>query len=126
MAPSSFRSSSRWRAVVEAGRSPEPGPAASSAPVDVVDLDTGLGEEVLEGAVADAAQLGGQAGPVDPERRADVVEDDLGGDAIEREVAAGGQRGEAVFDLALESSAGGAGERPVAQVEAELAVLRCR
>ena len=68
-------------------------------------------------------QFVGQSGPVDSERRANVGEHDLAGDPIEREVAAGGQCGEAVLDLALEPAAGGAGEGPVAQVEAELAAL---
>ena len=51
--------------VVEPGEATQPGPTATLATVDVVELKTGLVEEHAEGAIADPSQLGDEACPVD-------------------------------------------------------------
>jgi hypothetical protein len=54
------------RTLVEPSLPAQPGPAAAASPVDVVEIEPGLVEEVAEGAVTQLPQLGDQATPVDP------------------------------------------------------------
>ena len=60
------------------------------------------------------------AAPVARDRLAEASQDDLLGDRLELEVAAGGQEREAVLDLALEVASRAAEQRPEATIEAEL------
>jgi hypothetical protein len=67
-----------WGTLLEAGQPAQTCPAAAPSPVDVVEVEPSLLKELTERAVADPAQFRDPTAPVDPKRRADIAEYQLG------------------------------------------------
>jgi len=109
------------RAGIESGLPAQRRPAAPA--IEVLEVETRLGEELGERAVAHPAELGDHSPPVDVEGGPDVLEDDLGRHPVELEVAAGGKGRDAPEDVVGEPTSAHTGEGPVAEVEAELGPL---
>ena len=98
------------------------GPRVSVA-VQVLEVESSFVKVGGERDVAELAKLLDALTPCRGERVADVVEDDLAGDWVERDPGAGGEVGEAGDDVAFEFSSGAAQEPSEPLVEAELLVL---
>jgi len=112
-----------WWTLLEAGLPAQTCPAAAPSPVDVVEVEPSLLKELTERAVADPAQFPDQTSPVDPKRRADIAEHQLGRHRVQFDMAAGGKRGEAMFQLSFQAATTATGQRAVAEIEPEVGML---
>lgn len=93
------------------------------AAVELFGFDCGVVEESGEGdGRLHHLQLGHEGAEVRADRLPEVLEDDAARFAIELNRTAGGEIREAAVDLLFDLAARGTGERPIAQVEAEIAM----